>query len=191
MSRVVATLLGLATLLFAASGVFAELRDSLDTIWGVRPPWAGIGAEIKSRFFSFAMVVGVGFLLVVSLVFSAGVEAAGKYFGQMLPLPPAALQAVNIAVSFIFVTVLFAMTYKVVPHARIAWSDVWIGAAFTSLLFGIGKFLIGMYLGKAAIGSAFARTATRQRIRKGSSPAKTCCTRQAHWKRSHSARAGA
>ena len=151
----VATVLGLFTLFFAASGAFAELRDSLDTIWEVRPPWTGILAEIKSRFFSFAMVLGVGFLLVVSLLFSAGVEAAGKYFGQRLPIPAGALVAINIAVSFVFITILFAMIYKVVPHARIAWGDVWIGAAVTSLLFGLGKFLIGMYLGKAAVGSAF------------------------------------
>jgi membrane protein len=150
-----ATVLGLFTLFFAASGVFAELRDSLDTIWGVRPPWSGIAAEIKSRFFSFAMVLGVGFLLVVSLLFSAGVAAAGKYFGDRLPLPPFALTAVNLAVSFVFITVLFAMIYKIVPHARITWGDVWTGAAVTSLLFGIGKYLIGVYLGQAAIGSTF------------------------------------
>jgi membrane protein len=151
----VATVLGLFTLFFAASGVFAELRDSLDTIWGVRPPWSGIVPEIKSRFFSFAMVLGVGFLLVVSLLFSAGVAAAGKYFGDRLPAPASALTALNIAVSFVFITVLFAMIYKIIPHARIAWGDVWIGAAVTSLLFGFGKFLIGVYLAQAAIGSAF------------------------------------
>jgi membrane protein len=151
----VATALGLFTLFFAASGVFAELRDSLDTIWGVRPPWSGIVPEITSRFFSFAMVLGVGFLLVVSLLFSAGVAAAGKYFGDRLPAPAFALTALNIAISFVFITVLFAMIYKIIPHARIAWGDVWIGAAVTSLLFGLGKFVIGVYLAQAAIGSAF------------------------------------
>jgi membrane protein len=142
-------------LFFAASGVFAELRDSLDTIWGVRPPFTGIVAEIKSRFFSFAMVLGVGFLLVVSLLFNAGVAAAGKYFGEILPISASVLAGINMVVSFVFITVLFAMIYKIVPHARIAWGDVWIGAAVTSLLFGLGKFLIGMYLGQAAVGSAF------------------------------------
>jgi membrane protein len=150
-----AAVLGLFTLFFAASGVFAELRDSLDTIWGVRPPWSGIVAEIKSRFFSFAMVLGVGFLLVVSLLFSAGVAAAAKYFEGMLPVSPGLLAAIHILLSFAFITVLFAMIYKIIPQARIAWGDVWIGAAVTSLLFALGKFLIGMYLGQAAAGSAF------------------------------------
>jgi membrane protein len=150
-----ATLLGVFTLLFAASGVFAELRDSLDTIWGVRPPWTGLLAELKSRFFSFAMVLGVGFLLLVSLVLSAGLAAASKYFGAWLPVPGGFLEAVNMLISFGFITLLFAMIYKIVPHARIAWNDVWIGAAVTSLLFSLGKFGIGMYLGKAGLGSAF------------------------------------
>jgi membrane protein len=150
-----ATALGLFTLLFAASGVFAELRDSLDAIWGVRPPWTGLLGELKSRFFSFAMVLGVGFLLLVSLLLSAGLAAAGKYFGSLLPVPESVLSAVNAAISFGFVTLLFAMIYKIVPHARIAWNDVWVGAAVTSLLFTAGKFVIGMYLGKASVGSAY------------------------------------
>jgi membrane protein len=151
----VATALGLFTLLFAASGVFTELRDSLDTIWGVRPPWSGLFAEIKARFFSFAMVLGVGFLLLVSLILSAGLAAAGKYVGDRLPVPAPVLSVANLLISLAFITLLFAMIYKILPHARIAWNDVWIGAAVTALLFSLGKFLIGMYLGKAAVGSAF------------------------------------
>jgi membrane protein len=101
------------------------------------------------------MVLGVGFLLLVSLVLSAAIAAAGKFFAHYLPAPEVVLHFGNLLFSFLVVTVLFALLYKVVPDVHIQWQDVWIGAAVTSLLFSVGKFLIGLYLGKAGVGSAY------------------------------------
>jgi membrane protein len=152
----IAAAVGFLTLLFGASGVFGELRDSLNTVWGVKSTsGAGLLGLLKGRFFSFAMVLGIGFLLLVSLVLSAGISAIGKFFQSHLPVPEGMLQFGGVLVSFLTVTALFALLYKVVPDARIEWRDVGIGAAVTSLLFSIGKFLIGLYLGKASIGSAY------------------------------------
>ena len=151
-----ATLIALVTLLVGASGVFAQLQDALNSIWKVEPKSGhGIVGLIKDRFLSFLAVLGTGFLLLVSLVLSAVLSAAGKFFGGWLPAPEAVLQALNLVVSFAVITVLFAMMFKFLPDARIDWNDVWIGAALTSSLFTIGKSLIGLYLGKADIGSAF------------------------------------
>jgi membrane protein len=110
---------------------------------------------VKERFWSFAMVVGIGFLLLVSLAMSAWLVAVGTYFGQLLPAPAAALEALNFVISFAMITVLFAMTFKLLPDVTIAWRDVWLGAAVTSLLFTIGKFVIGLYLGKSTVASAY------------------------------------
>jgi membrane protein len=115
----------------------------------------GIMGMIKYRFFSFAMLLGVGFLLLVSLLLSAAIAAAEKFVGAFIPAPAALLGIVNVLISFLAVTVLFAMLYKVVPDVRIEWRDVWIGAGVTSLLFSLGKFLIGLYLGTASVGSAY------------------------------------
>ena len=151
-----AAVVGLVTLLIGASAVFGELHDSLNQVWGVKPNSAsGVMGMVRSRFFSFALVFGIGFLLLVSLLLSAAIAAAGKFVGQLLPLPEAVLQLGRILMSFIAVTLLFALLYKVVPDVHIQWRDVWIGAAVTSLLFSIGKFLIGLYLGKASVGSAY------------------------------------
>lgn len=155
-SGILATVIGTLTLLFGASVVFGELRDALNTVWGV-PASEGLNilGEIRYRFFSFAMVLAVGFLLLVSLVLSTALAAIGKFFGSLLPTPEYVLHIANILLSFAVVTLLFALIYKVVPDVAIAWNDVWIGAAATSLLFSIGKFLIGLYLGKASVGSAY------------------------------------
>jgi len=154
-SGAVATGVGLIVLFFGASGVFLELRDSLNLLWGVRTPGAGFRGLVLSRFFSFAMVLAVGFLLLVSLVLSAVLAALGKYLGTYLPLSEGVLHLLTLVISFIVFTALFALLYKVVPDLPVAWGDVLIGAAVTSLLFSLGKFGIGFYLGKAAVGSAY------------------------------------
>ncbi len=155
-SGVVATLIGIATLLWGASGVFGALQDGLDTIWEVtRERGRGIAGLIKDRFFSLTMVLGVGFLLMVSLLLSTALAAAGKFLGHMLPVSSWVLQILNFGISFGVITLLFALIYKVLPDAVIAWSDVWIGAAMTSLLFTIGKLLIGLYLGRSMATSAY------------------------------------
>jgi membrane protein len=151
-----AAIIGLALLLYGASSLFAELHDSLNLVWGVANPGGpAVTCMIKERFFSFAMVLGIGFLLLVSLLFSAAIAAAGKFFGGYLPVPEAVLHLLNGLFSFAAVTILFALLYKVVPDVRIEWRDVWIGSAVTSALFAAGKFLIGLYLGKASVGSAY------------------------------------
>jgi membrane protein len=152
----IATILGLITLVFGASGVVAELQASLNKIWEVKaPPVSGILGMARQRIFSFGMVLAIGFVLLVSLVLSAAVAGAGKFLGGVLPIPEAVLQAANLGLSFLVITTLFALIYKYLPDVRIAWNDVWRGAAATALLFVIGKFLLGLYLGKAGIGSAY------------------------------------
>jgi membrane protein len=154
---ILAGVLGLAALLFGASGVFAELRDALNTVWELNPEQQGFGirALIHDRFFSFLMVLGIGFLLLVSLLLSAALAAAGKFFADMLPTPAPVLQAANLGLSLAVITLLFALTYKLLPETDIAWSDVWIGATLTSSLFAVGKLAIGLYLGKSSVASTY------------------------------------
>jgi membrane protein len=155
-SGIVATVIAVVTLLFGASGLFGQLQDSLNTIWGVEPKSGrGIWGVIKDRFFSFVAVLGTGFLLLVSLVLTAGLSAMAKMFEGLLPGPEVLLQVLNFLISFAVIMGLFAMMFKILPDAQIAWSDVWVGAAMTALLFTIGKFLIGLYLGKSDVGSAY------------------------------------
>ena len=151
-----ATALAVATLLLGASGVFGQLQDALNTVWGVEPKeGSDVWAFIKARFLSFVAVLGTGFLLLVSLILSSALAAFGKWFGEFLPLPEAVLQLMNFALSFLVVTGLFALIFKVLPDAKVAWRDVWIGAALTSALFTIGKFALGLYLGKSNVASAY------------------------------------
>jgi len=153
---IVSTVLGVVVLLFGASGVFGELEAALDTIWEVAPrPGRGIGGLIRDRLFSFAMVMGVAFLLLVSLIMSAALAAMGRLLSGALPGGEVAWQGVNFVLSLGVVTGLFALTFKTVPHAKVAWRDVWIGAFVTALLFTFGKLLIGLYLGKTSFSSAY------------------------------------
>jgi membrane protein len=153
---IIATVVGLATLLIGATGVFGELRDALNTIWEVQPkPGRGLAGLIKDRFLSFTMVLAVGFLLLVSLSVSAGLAAMGRFLGSMLPGLAILSQIVNFVVSFSIVGMLFALIYRYLPDLKIPWHDVWIGAALTAGLFEIGKFLIGFYLGNSSITSAY------------------------------------
>jgi len=151
-----ATIIGVVTLLFGASGVFGQLQDALNTIWGVKPkPGRGIASFIQTRFLSFAMVLVIGFLLLVSLVLSAALAAITTFFSHFLPTFVALGQLLNFVLSFGFITLLFAAIYKFLPDVNVAWKDLWIGAATTSLLFNIGKFLIGLYLGNSGASSAY------------------------------------
>lgn len=155
-SGIIASLFGIGTLLFGASGVFAELRSALNKIWEVdATKTSGMRALIRDRFFSFGMVLGIGFLLLVSLILSAALAAIGKWFGDILPLPEFVLSSINFAISFVGIAVLFSLIFRYVPQAHVRWHEVRIGAIVTSFLFSIGKLLIGLYLGKAGVASAY------------------------------------
>lgn len=152
----ISAIVGIVTLVWSASSLFAQLQEALNTIWDVKPdPQAGMLAMVKRRFLSMTMVLGIAFVLLVSLVLSAGLSAVGALLGNILPGGTVVWQIVNFVISFAIVTALFAAIYKVLPDATISWSDVWIGAAVTALLFTVGKLLIGLYLGHASIGSTF------------------------------------
>jgi membrane protein len=151
-----ASLFGVITLVYGASGVFGELRSALNKMWDVKSKdQEGIWGALKQHFFSFGMVFAVGFLLLVSLVISAALATIGKFLGGMLPLPEFVLSAVNVIVSLGGTAILFALIFRYVPETKIGWRPIWIGATVTSLLFTIGKFFIGLYLGKAGVGSAY------------------------------------
>jgi membrane protein len=152
----IAGVLGIITLIFGASGVFGQLQESMNTIWDAKPnPKAGVWGLIRSRFLSFAMVLGTGFLLLVSLLLSTAIAAIGTYLGSGFPGSEALVHTANAIATFIVVTLLFAMIFKLLPDKKIAWRDVWVGALLTAILFTIGKMLIGLYLGKAAVGSSY------------------------------------
>ena len=156
-SGAVASAIGFVTLLLGATSVFAELQSDLDRVW--RAPAveraSGFVALIRARVLSFGMVIAMGFLLLVSLVVGAALSAAGKWGSALFPAGAVILQAVNLAVGFAITVVLFAAAYRVLPRARIAWSDVWIGAIVTAALFTLGKYLIGLYMGLASVSSGF------------------------------------
>ena len=147
---------GFALLVFGASGFFRELRGSLNTILGARPKTSsGLVGYIKDTFLSFVTVVGSSFLLLVSLVISAATAAIGHGLHGWLPGGEAVAHIVDSGLSFVIVTGIFALMYRFLPDLKLQWNDVWIGAAATAALFTIGKMLIGLYLGKAAVGAEY------------------------------------
>jgi membrane protein len=152
-----ATAIGVVTLIIGATTVFTELQSALDRIW--ESPAAekkeGIWSLLRSRVLSFGMILAIGFLLLISLVLSAALSALGSWWAPMFGGWEILLQVVNLVVSLVVVTLLFAMIYKFLPRAKIGWHDVWIGAAATALLFTLGKFLIGLYIGKSSVASGF------------------------------------
>ena len=155
-SGALATVIGLVSLLFGASGVFGELQDSMNTVWEVKPKAGrGIRGLVTDRFLSFGMVLVVGFLLLVSLALSALVAGFSGYFERVLPGAPWVPQVANFVVGFFVVTLLFALLFKFLPDVRVGWPEVVFGAAVTSLLFSAGRLLIGLYLGKTGVGSPF------------------------------------
>lgn len=153
---IIASVIGVVTLLFGASGVFGQLKDALNTIWGVQPkPGQGIWMFLKDRFLSFTMVLGVGFLLLVSLLLSTALSAFTGYLGGFASGITWLGPVLDIVISLVVVTVLLGLMFKGLPDAEVQWRDVWIGAFLTAVLFTVGKFLIGLYLGRSSVGSAY------------------------------------
>lgn len=153
---IVATTIGVITLIVAAGGFFGQLQDAINTIWEVQPkPGRGFWGILRDRFLSFAMVLGTGFLLLVSLMISTALTAAGHWAGGEAYGETLTWQIINIVVSFGVTTILFAMIFKILPDAKVRWRDVWIGALVTAVLFSLGRFLISWYLGQAATESTY------------------------------------
>jgi membrane protein len=152
-----ATSLGIVVFLVGATSVFNELQDSLNRIWRVPRSTKAIGlfSVVRVRLLSFGLVVAFCFVLLVSLVVSAGLSTLGKWWGPMFGERAVLAQVVNVLVGFVLITVMFALLYKVIPRKHVHWEDVWIGAAVTSMLFSFGKQLIGIYLGRSLTVSAF------------------------------------
>jgi membrane protein len=152
----VATVLACITLFVGAGSVFIQLQSSLNAIWNVRPkPGTGLRNFLKNRLLSFATLLGIGFLLLVSLVISAALAAAGKFMSGVIPAEEVIWHAVDFIVSLALITLLFAMIFKILPDVIIAWPDVWIGGFITAMLFGLGKSLLGLYLGRSAFVTAY------------------------------------
>jgi membrane protein len=152
-----AIVVSVITMIIGATTVFVEIQSDLDRIWRVSVPSqeSGLWRLLRTRLFSFGLVLGVGFLLLISLIISAAIAAFGKWLRNLSAGWEIVLFALDLSISFAITTLLFALIYKFMPRARIPWRDVWIGAAVTAFLFAIGKFLIGLYLGKASVASGF------------------------------------
>ena len=151
------TVIGSVVLLVGATTVFAELQDALDRIWRApaREKTSGLWALLRARLLSFGLILGVAFLLVVSLVVGAAISALGKWWGGWFAGWEAVAQLINVVVGFGLTTAVFALIYKIMPRVKVGWGDVWVGAAVTALLFTIGRFLIGLYIGKTGVASGF------------------------------------
>jgi membrane protein len=157
---VLATVLSLLAILVGASGAFNELQDALNIIWKVHSTKSFWRVVLRHRFFSLGLVVATGFLLLTSLVITASLSAAERLVGTLLPISIIVLQSINFVFSFVVITLLFALIFKFIPDTIIPWRDVWMGAAVTSLLFTVGKVLIGFYLGHSALTSAYGAAAS-------------------------------
>ena len=151
-----ASIISLIILLVGASGVFAQLQEALNTVWDVKPKSdRGLGQFLRKRLLSFGMVLAIGFLLLVSLIFSAILSGISNLEINLLPGWVSLLRLLNLAISVGMISLLFALIYKYLPDAKIRWQDVWVGAIITALLFTLGKFLIGLYLGRGSLGSTY------------------------------------
>ena len=154
----VAGIISFVVLVIGATTVFGELQSALDRIWKVpeKDKPSGIWGILRARFLSFGLVLGLAFMMMVSLIVSAGVAAFGNWSSSLAPGWEILLQIINIAVSLAITTLLFAMIYKLMPSVKIAWRNVWVGAAVTAVLFEVGKLLIGLYIGKSGVNESFA-----------------------------------
>jgi membrane protein len=150
-----ANIVGIVALLFAASGVFGELKSSLNIVWDVTPKPGSFWLTIKERFLSLTMVLGTGFLLLVSLILSAALSAIGSRLHDRIPGGEAVWHVVHVVFSVGITAVVFTLMFKVIPDAKIAWKDVWLGGFVTAVMFTAGQVLIGLYLGKTSVGSAY------------------------------------
>ena len=151
-----ASVIGIVTMLVGATGVMVELQDALNTVWKVLPkPGASVKRFLRARLLALALVLSIGFLLLVSLVMSAGLEVFVSWAGGFLPKWVAIGYLLNYVVSVGVVALFFALLFKLLPDAKVAWKDVWIGALFTSFLFHLGKYLIALYIGRASVASTF------------------------------------
>ena len=157
---VLATALGLVAILIGASGAFNELQDALNIIWKVNSTKSFWRVALRHRFFSLGLVVATGFLLLTSLVITACLSAAERFVGTLLPISIIVLESMNFIFSFVVITFLFALIFKLIPDTTIPWRDVWMGAAVTSILFTVGKVVIGFYLGHSALTSAYGAAAS-------------------------------
>ncbi len=154
--NVLATILGIVALLAGASGVFGQLQDSLNTIWKVQAkPGANVLDFLRRRFLSLTMVLGIGFLLLVSMFLTSVLSAFTSHVGSLLPLSKVLAHLLDFGTSFIVISLLFAAIFKFLPDVHISWRNVWFGAVGTSLMFSLGKFLLGLYLGRESTASAY------------------------------------
>lgn len=155
-SGLLATTLGFAVLILGASGVFVELRDDLNYIWDVPSSEESfLGGILRYRMFSFGLVIGSGLLITASLAFSVAIQAAEKYTLGYIMIPAWVLEAANFGATFLATTFLFGLVYAVIPERRVPWTDVAVGSIVTAILFAIGKSLVALYLGRAAVGSLY------------------------------------
>jgi membrane protein len=148
-------LIGIATLIATASGVFGEMQSALNAIWKVQPSGTTLSRLVRARAASLGLVAALGFLLMVSLVVSAGLTAFGNYLNSLFPFGALVLSILNVAVSLLLISLLFAAIYKVLPDRHLQWRDVILGAVVTAVLFTIGKALIGWYIGSSAVASSY------------------------------------
>jgi len=154
-SSIIATIIGVVTLVATASGVFGEMQAALNSIWKTKPQATTVSRLIRARAIGLGLVAALGFLLIVSLVISAGLTAFGRYLDTALPTGKLILPILNFVVSFVLLGLLFGAIYKILPDRTLQWKDVVIGAVVTSILFNIGKSLIGWYIGSSAIASSY------------------------------------
>jgi membrane protein len=155
-SGLVATIVSSVLLLVGATSVFAELKDSLDELWGIEQPLqSGIRALIRTRLLSFGLILVLAFLLLISLIVSAALTVLERFAGGIWSSSAAALSILSSLISFSVIACLFAVIYKMLPNVALSWRDVWIGAVVTAALFSLGKYAIGLYLGNSAVASGF------------------------------------
>jgi membrane protein len=155
-SSILATILGILIILLGATSAFVMLKQALNIVWGARAnPNAPIWNMVKERLLSFLMIFFVGILMILSLAFSVALSFLSSFFRYLLPFTPFFMQLADLSLSILLITLLFAVIYRVLPDVEIAWTDVWVGSVITAILFTAGKFLIGLYLGRSSVSSAY------------------------------------